>query len=169
MDEAKVLLRAYFEALYERLEDGREDFVAEIESVLNDVIKDLVGDSLTPDKYDAYRHTCLAFLEERIDMYNPVGTAFLFDRPRSKRAFELELQLNWYDSTAEFEVLSQAVIAMAVGRLSDEELADGAAALIEQCGAFPDRSIIAGYESSPELRKLPDYVVARAIEQGLRS
>jgi len=40
-----------------------------------------------------------------------------------------------------------------------------AAELITQVGAFPDKSIIAGYEAKPGLRKLPDYIVARAIEE----
>jgi hypothetical protein len=44
-------------------------------------------------------------------------------------------------------------------RLADE--------LIRKVGAFPDRSIIPAYEAEPALGKLPDYVVARAIEETL--
>jgi hypothetical protein len=36
-------------------------------------------------------------------------------------------------------------------------------------GAFPDKSIISAYEADPALGKLPDYVVARAIEEIITS
>jgi hypothetical protein len=49
--------------------------------------------------------------------------------------------------------------------MSDGQLREAAGALIRKMGAYPDRSIIAAYEASPATRKLPDYVVARAIEE----
>jgi hypothetical protein len=42
---------------------------------------------------------------------------------------------------------------------------DAAVELIKEQGAFPDRSIIASYQVAPALNKLPDYIVAQAIEQ----
>jgi len=36
-------------------------------------------------------------------------------------------------------------------------------------GAFPDKSIILAYEADPALGKLPDYVVARSIEEIITS
>ena len=48
-----------------------------------------------------------------------------------------------------------------------EKLRQIAEKLIEAVGAFPDRSIITAYEAKPGLNKLPDYIVARAIEEAL--
>jgi len=41
--------------------------------------------------------------------------------------------------------------------------------LIKDVGAFPDKSIISAYKASPALSKLPDYVVATAIEEIITS
>jgi hypothetical protein len=40
--------------------------------------------------------------------------------------------------------------------------------LIKEVGAFPDGSIISTYEVKPAPGKLPDYIVARAIEETIR-
>jgi hypothetical protein len=37
--------------------------------------------------------------------------------------------------------------------------------VIGQVGAFPDNTIISAFEAEPALAKLPDYVVAQAIEE----
>jgi hypothetical protein len=81
----------------------------------------------------------------------------------AKGAFKLELQLDWYDSRAEFEALVKAARSRAE-EVTEESLGWLAEELIGQVGAFPDKSIIAGYEEKPGLQKLPDYIVARAIE-----
>jgi hypothetical protein len=44
-------------------------------------------------------------------------------------------------------------------------LPDLADELIRQSGAFPDRSILDAYRVEPTLQKLPDYIVARVIEE----
>jgi len=80
-------------------------------------------------------------------------------------AFELELQLNWYDSRAEFTDLVAAAREKARAGLTDEDLRSMAEELIREAGAFPDSSIISGYQAGPLLQKLPDYIVARAIEE----
>ncbi len=77
----------------------------------------------------------------------------------------MELQLNWYNSQAEFEALVKAARSKAETGLTEENLQQLAEELIEQVRAFPDNSIISAYEAQPGLRKLPDYVVARAIEK----
>jgi len=48
--------------------------------------------------------------------------------------------------------------------LFDERLDFLVDGLIREVGAFPDKSIISAYEVAPALNKLPDYVVAKAIE-----
>ncbi|OHB80512.1 MAG: hypothetical protein A2Z25_04765 [Planctomycetes bacterium RBG_16_55_9] len=103
-------------------------------------------------------------MDERLELYNPIGIQYVFDRSRARDAFELELQLNWYDSRAEFEELVEAAHDKAEPDVTPERLRLLAEELIEHVGAFPDRSIIAGYEAKPGLNKLPDYIVARVIE-----
>ena len=117
------------------------------------------------EKYAAYIEACLAFVDERIETYNPFGIQYTFDQTRSREAFELELQLDWYDSRAEFENLVKAARSKAQTGEMEERLGFLAEELIKELGAFPDKSIISAYEAEPGLRKLPDYIVARTIEE----
>ena len=77
----------------------------------------------------------------------------------------MELQLNWYDSEAEFEALVEAVHNKAETGVADDRIRQLADELVKEIGAFPDKSIMTAYEAKPALGKLPDYVVARAIEE----
>jgi hypothetical protein len=165
MNETSLLLRAYFEALYERLEAGKDLLPARIDELLAEEIAERGFENFDEEKYAAYRDACLAFVDERLEAYNPIGIQYLFDRTRAKDAFELELQLNWYNSQAEFEALVEAARSKAESGLTEENLRQLAEELIEQVRAFPDNSIISAYQAQPGLRKLPDYVVARAIEE----
>jgi len=167
MNEADVLLKAYYEALHNKLKAERHILIKAAEKLLKEEIAGrgyesaLGGDE---DKYIAYRDTCIAFIDERIEMYNPIGVQYTFERIRAKEAFELELQLDWYDSRAEFEALTEAVREKAESSMSEQRMWKLVEELIRRVGAFPDKSIISGYEAKPALKKLPDYVVARAIE-----
>ena len=165
MSETSLLLRAYYEALYERLETGKDLLPSRIEKLLAEEIAARGFGDFDEVKYAAYRDACLAFVDERLEAYNPIGIQYLFDRTRAKDAFELELQLNWYNSKAEFEALVEAARSKAKTGLTEENLRPLAEELIEQVRAFPDNSIISAYQAQPALRKLPDYVVARAIEE----
>jgi len=165
MNETSLILRAYFEALYERLEAGKDLLPARIDELLTEEIKVRGFGDFDDAKYAAYRDACLAFVDERLEAYNPIGIQYIFDRSRAKDALELELQLNWYNSQAEFEALVKAARSKAETGLTEENLQQLAEELIEQVRAFPDNSIISAYEAQPGLRKLPDYIVARAIEE----
>ena len=164
MSETSILLKAYYEALYDRLEARKELLTEKIDGLLNEELALRGFEDFNREKYTAYRDACLAFVDERIELYNPIGIQYVFDRSRAREAFELELQLNWYDSRAEFEALVEAAQDKAELDVSPERLRQLAEELIEAAGAFPDRSIIAAYEAKPGLNKLPDYVVARVIE-----
>jgi oligoendopeptidase F len=168
MDEANILLKAYYEALYERMEADRETLTTRIERLLKEEVTKQGFENFDENKYTAYRDACLAFVDERVETYNPLGIQYTFDRVRAQEAVELELQLNWYDSQAEFEVLAETVRAKAEAEMTEERMRELANELIKEVGAFPDRSIISAYEASPALGKLPDYVVARAIEETIR-
>jgi hypothetical protein len=165
MNETKLLLQAYYETLYERLEAHKGPLAKRIEELLAEEVTLRGFEDFGRDKYAAYRDACVAFVDERIETYNPIGIQYLFDRSRAKEAFELELQLDWYDSRAEFEALVEAARSKAQAVVTEDRLRPLAEELVKDAGAFPDKSIIAAYEAKPGLRKLPDYVVARAIEE----
>ena len=165
MSETSLLLKAYYEALYERLQANKEILSRKIDELLVGEVTERGFENFDEDKYAAYRDACLAFVDERIELYNPFGIQYTFDHNRAREAFELELQLDWYDSRAEFEALAQAARRKAEAGVTEEGLRPLAEELIKELGAFPDKSIISAYEAEPGLRKLPDYIVARTIEE----
>jgi hypothetical protein len=165
MNESNLLLKAYYEVLYERLLENRGILLVRMEEMLTNEIEKRGFEGLTEEKYAAYKDACTAFIDERIETYNPFGIQYTFDRTRAKDAFKLELQLDWYDSRAEFKALTKAAKDMAESNPTDERLKLLAEELIKEAGAFPDKSIISAYETEPGLRKLPDYIVARTIEE----
>jgi hypothetical protein len=168
MNETNLLLKAYYETLYEHLEADKELLATKIEKLLKEEIVNRGFGSFDEEKYAAYRDACLAFVDERLETYNPIGIQYTFDRIRAQEAVELELQLNWYDSQAEFEALLETVHAKAEVEMTEERMRQLAEELIKEVGAFPDGSIISAYEAAPALGKLPDYIVARAIEETIR-
>ncbi len=91
MNEAKLLLNAYYEALYERLEAEKDLLTARVEKLLRaEVAKRWPGD-FDDEKYTAYRDACLAFVDERMETYNPIGLQYTFERILTREAIELEL------------------------------------------------------------------------------
>ena len=165
MTETSLLLKAYYEALYERLEANKELLAGRIEELLVEEVLERGFEDFGEDKYAAYMEACLAFVDERIETYNPFGIQYTFDQSRRREAFELELQLDWYDSRAEFDNLVRAAREKTQAGEVEERLSSLAEQLIKELGAFPDKTIISAYEAEPGLRKLPDYIVARTIEE----
>jgi hypothetical protein len=168
MSETKLLLNAYYEALYERLETKKDVLTARVEELLRAEVANGQFGGFDEEKYSAYREACLAFVDERLETYNPIGVQYTFDHTRRPEAFELELQLDWYDSRAEFEALVESARAKSEAEMAEERIKELTDELIGEVGAFPDKSIISAYEAGPALGKLPDYVVARAIEEVIR-
>jgi len=164
MNKAMLLLNAYYEALYNRVEAKRASLVPIMAQLLHEGVTQLGAVNLSEKKYAAYRDVCWAFIDERLEMYDPIGTQYTFGHMRSKDAMDLELHFNWYDSGAEFETLMKTVRDRAEAEFFDERLDLLVDELIREVGAFPDKSIISAYEAAPALNKLPDYVVAKAIE-----
>jgi len=165
MSGTSLLLKAYYEALYERLQANKELLAKRIDELLVEEVAERGFENFDEAKYAAYKDACLAFVDERIELYDPFGIQYTFDRTRAKEAFELELQLDWYDSRAEFEALVEAARDKVKEGVTQERLQPLADELIKELGAFPDKSIISSYEAEPGLIKLPDYVVARTIEE----
>jgi len=165
MNATSLLLKAYYEALYELLEAHRGALAGRINAVLAKEVQAGGYEDFDGEKFAAYKEACQAFIDERIEMYNPFGIQYLYDRSRTKEAFELELQLNWYDSRAEFEALVEAAHNKAESLAGLEDFELPAKELMREAGAFPDKSIISAYKEKPALNKLPDYIVARVIEE----
>jgi hypothetical protein len=165
MSDASVLLKAYYEALYERLEARKDILVDRIDKLLSEEIRKCGFEEFNEEKYKAYRDACLAFIDERIEAYNPIGIQYIYDRCSAKEVAELELQLNWYDSRDEFRALVETARNKADGDLAKDQLWLLAEEIIAEVGVFPDKSIISAYEEKRGLNKLPDYIVARAIEE----
>lgn len=168
MNTTSLLLKAYYEALYELLVAQREIMVARIEDVLAEEIQSAGYEDFDDDKIAAYCQASQAFIDERIEMYNPFGIQYTYDRGRAKEAFELELQLNWYDSREEFEALVKTARNKAELITAEGNIKPFVEEIIKQAGAFPDKSIISAYQAGPALNKLPDYVVARIIEETIK-
>jgi predicted transcriptional regulator len=167
MNPSTLLLNAYYERLYELLEAERHSLSATIEQLLPEETSKIPV-NLNNVKFSALKEACLALLEERIEMYNPIGIQYTFDRLRSKQARQLELQLDWFDSQQEFENLIQAVCNRSEEDMCQQRTHELADNLIKEMGAFPNKSIIETYKQKPALNKLPDYILALAIEQTVR-
>jgi hypothetical protein len=165
MTPASLLLKVYYERLYDRMEKRRSRLLQRMDGLLAAEIESRPFAVTDPERLAAYRETCIAFLDERLETYNPVGIQYTFGNAPSELASELEFQLDWYDSKPEFTGLVAIARNLAEDGISDDTRATCADELIRRAGAFPDRSIIDAYEAGPALLKLPDYVVARAIEE----
>ena len=163
MTDTSILLHAYFERLYERLSANRASLIDYIEQHVATELSTRNFAGYTHEKYDVYEEACLAFMEERLEAYNPIGIQYTFSLTHSKTAAQLELQLDWFDSRAEFAALRSAARAKAEQDMTDAKLQELAQELIRDMGAFPNQSIIQAYEAAPALNRVPDYVVARAI------
>jgi hypothetical protein len=164
----KLLLNAYCEALHELLAANKEILAARIEQLLAEEVEEQGLAEFDDGKLAAYKEACLAFVDERIEMYNPIGIQYTFDEKRRREASSLELQLDWYDSRAEFAVLREAARSKAEAELDEQAVSERAKELVREAGAFPDRSIVSAYQGQPALGKLPDYIVALAIESIIR-
>jgi len=167
MDETGLLLNAYYETLYELLQAHRDILTENIKNLLGEQISTQGFDGFDNDKYTAYLDACLAFVDERLETYNPFGIQYTFDRVRSRQAYELQLGLDWYDSRSEFGALLKAVKDKAEPDMTEQRMRQLADELIKELGAYPDNSIIYAYQTRPTLGKLPDYIVAQAIEQAI--
>lgn len=163
MKPEKILLNAYFETLYNKLLEQKQVIYSQIEQLLGPEIEKL--ETVSDEKIDAYRDACLAFVDERLEMYNPIGVQYTFDNRDRKFAKELELQLNWFDSTEEFNKLLDEIKEIGKKGFDGQNIEQYARQLIRRFGAFPDKSIIEGFREKPVLQKIPDYVVACSIEK----
>jgi hypothetical protein len=95
-------LNAYWERLHGLLAENRNRMSAEIETLLKDEIDKRRFPGFDADTYHAYYEAAVAFMEERIEAYNPVGLQYLFNPQHRREAAELEFGLDWFDAREEF-------------------------------------------------------------------
>jgi hypothetical protein len=162
---ASLVLKAYYERLYELMEARRNELLSRIDELLAAETINRGWSDMEADKLAAYREACIAFIDERLESYNPIGIQYALGTVPSSTAAELEFQLNWYNSRPEFTELVATARSLAAGAQSDEALPELTDELIHLAGAFPDRSILEAYRPEPTLQKLPDYIVACVIEE----
>ncbi len=132
-----MLVKAYYETLYEMLEANRQLLIKTVEDVL---AEELIAGGYEPfdkEKFSAYLEASVAFVDERIELYNPFGMQYLYDRSRADVAFEMEMKLNWYDSSDEFDELLEAARLMLKDMPDQQNLQQAAGELIKEQGAFP--------------------------------
>jgi len=165
MSPAQLVLKAYYERLYDRMAARRTDLLSRVEELLPAEVQRRGFPEMDKERLAAYREACVAFIDERLETYNPIGIQYTFGPVPSRLAAELEFELNWYNSRPEFADLVAAARSLAASGVCDETLPGLADELIRQVGAFPDRSIIETYAAEPALQKLPDYLVACVIEE----
>ncbi|MBN2377721.1 MAG: hypothetical protein JXD22_15095 [Sedimentisphaerales bacterium] len=166
MSTARLLLNCYFERLYELLEQKKSRLCQRATELLENIVREQnIFPLADRDKFQAYHDAVQAFIIERIESYNPIGQQYSFDGITSQEAFEIDLQLNWYDSRAEFTTLQLLAKKLTSELQSDDQLPQLADKIIAQCGAYPDQSIIKDYQSDPDTQKLPDYIVSLTIEE----
>ena len=132
MNETKLLLNTYYEILHDLLVANRHVLAGRIEKLLQDEFSKHEFGNIDEEKLDAYMDACLAFVDERIEMYNPIGIQYTFDSTRRHQAFELELQLNFYDGLAEFKALVEAAQTKLQARTDELELSELADELIKE-------------------------------------
>ena len=168
MNDVKLLLNAYFELLYERLIAHQNHCAQRVEVLLRDEFQRQSFGRCDDDIFSAYRDAAHAFIAERLETYNPIGVQYTFNGASRREAFEIEIQFDWYDNKAEFDALVRAAQHLTQPDMPADDLAQAARKLVDRRGAYPDASIIENYLDQPELRRLPDYVVARAIEEVIR-
>jgi hypothetical protein len=170
MSDVELLLRSYWELLHERILADRDRVLAAAEEYLRRETHLRAYPGLRePDGFEAYLEAAEAFIDERIEAYNPVGVQYLFDRQRRSRAGELGFALDWYGGRHEYARLRDAAAEIVESGFDSDSPSEAAARLIHRCGAYPDESIISAYDADPAPHKLADYIVAMAIESLLKA
>jgi len=170
MNPTRVVLNAYFERLCDLLEGAKPRTDERLKKLLNDEIDERNYHIAEAEKFTAYLEAAAAFFDERLESYNPIGIQWTMPTPTAEEAFQIESILDWYDSRPEFDTLCRTARRKARrfepgSEESDRLLQKLADELINECGAYPNKTIIQTYQTQPQLNHLPDYIVSCLIEK----
>ena len=172
MNSLKMLINAYYERLYELIEPQRELCLVRIEQVVRNEAELHWSEELTGERLKAHVEAANAFLEERLEMYNPIGLQYAYGSSSQSEVFSLEAALDWYNSQQEYHSLCKRAMNLlgeTKGRFSDQDISLRANQMILDCGAYPNQSILGQYSRRPQPNHLPDFAVAKCIEELLES
>jgi len=138
------------------IEETRKDLLLRWHEVKDEVIH-------------AYSDTAVSFIEERLYAYELDHVdRFLQATSRGVSLREialLEKSLSWYEWQKEKEAIDGKIETGLNLMQSAEQIVEG---LLDEFGAFPDKTIINTYKKSPMKNYLPDYVLALALERVIR-
>ena len=117
----------------------------------------------------AYSDAAASFIDERLYSYGLDHIdRFLRAASRgvsSKDAASLEISLDWYDCRKEKKEIDRFIES---GLNLMRPGGDIVESLLDDFGAFPDRTIIESYERAPAKNHLPDYALALSLERVIR-
>ncbi len=167
MDREEVF-DLYFEKLYSLITRKR----AAVEKVIPGKIRrELISRWKEDDEavIKAYADAAVSFIDERIYSYSLDRIdRFLQSASRGvspQDAASLEISLDWYDCRQEKEEIDARIESGLNLFQPADEIAGG---LIEDFGAFPDKTIMNTYKKFPVKNHLPDYALALSLERVIR-
>ena len=165
---AMDIWRLYFAQLLALLHQKR----AKIEALILEQVQEEIS-SRHPhlnEKTEAYQDVAIGFLDERLYEYrDDYWEKFLQPLAKNITAAEIKEvgeQLGWYDMQKEKEEIDEQIETLLNLHQSPKDIAE---VLIEEFGAFPDKSIIKTYSAKPKPNYLPEYALAVAIQQVVRA
>lgn len=113
-----------------------------------------------------YIKASISFIEERLYAYSLDHLDRFLKAVTAGVSLEdlasTDLSLSWYDWREEKEEIDARIGAGLNIMLTPEDIVDD---LIDEFGAFPNKSIMQQYPRKPEKNYLPDYALAAAIQQ----
>jgi len=157
----------YFARLLDRLQRER----ARTETLILEQVQEEISSRYPHlnEKAEAYQHAAAGFLEERLFEYREdYWEKFLqplAENISAAEIMEVSEQLSWYEMQNEKREIDERIETLLNLRQSPEDIAE---TLIEEFGAFPDKSIIKTYSAKPKPNYLPEYALAVAIQQVVR-
>ena len=117
----------------------------------------------------AYADAAASFIDERLYSYRLDHIdRFLQAASRgisTEDAASLEISLDWYDCREEKKEIDRFI---ETGLNLMRPGGDIAESLLDDFGAFPDKTIIEAYEKAPAKNHLPDYALALSLERVIR-
>jgi len=160
----KDVWRLYFAQLLNLLRQER----AKTETLILEQVQEEISSRYPHlnEKTEAHQDAAVGFLEERLyeyrDDYWEKFLKPLAENISAAEIMEVSKQLSWYNMQNEKGEIDKRIETLLNLRQSPKDVAE---VLIEEFGAFPNKSIIKTYSAKPKPNYLPEYALAVAIQQ----
>ncbi len=164
MTTRKDIWGLYFARLLDLLRQERP----RLEKLIREQVRDEIALRYPrlDERTSKYQEVAVGFLEERLCEYrDDYWETYLQPLATGASAAEIRdvsRQLGWYDMQPEEEEIDQRIETGLNLRQSPDNIVG---ALIQEFGAFPNKSIIRAYSAQPKTNYLPEYALAVAIQQ----